>query len=156
MACGGCKGAPDGFQGTVTIWYCSPQCQKDDWEKHKQACKTAKDRQILYRAADTAQKMLLIFSRATFQWGIERIEKLDGIWLIHQTSPKQIPVKSQLQEFPSKKFPKKEEQLAILTHQHCSVALAYLHDFLKILLKGIYYSRPSFHEALTELRLLQD
>ena len=158
LACSGCKGAPDGIQGTVAVWYCDPKCQKDDWEKHKQACKTAKDRQTLYRAADTAQKMLLVFSRATFLWGIERIGKFDGLWLVRQTSPEQVSAKSQLQEFPSKRFPQKEEQLAILTYLHCSGALAYLHDFLKILLKGNNYPRPALiYEALTELRsLLQD
>ncbi len=140
LVCSGCKGAPDGAQGTLAIWYCTRKCQKDDWKTHKQACKTAKDRQTLYRAADTAQKMLLIFSRETFVWGVERIEKRDGEWLVHQTSPEKFGVKSQLQDFPSKTFSEREEQLAILTYQNCDGALAYLHDFLKILLKGNHYS----------------
>lgn len=158
LICSGCKGAPDGVQGIVAIWYCSNKCQTDDWEKHKPACKVARERRTLYRAADTAQKMLLIFSRATFQWGVERIEKHDGDWLVYQTSPWNIPVRSQLQEFPLKRFPEKEEQLAMLTYQRCNGALAYLHDFLGILLKGNHQSRPSLiHEALNELRpLLQD
>lgn len=136
LVCSGCNGAPDGGQGTVAVWYCTQRCQKDDWRSHKQVCKAAKDRQTLYRAADTAHKILPVFSRATFVWGVERIEKRDGECLLHETSPEKFGVKSQLQDFPSQTFPKKEEQLAILTYQNYSGALAYLYDFLKILLKG--------------------
>jgi len=136
LVCSGCKGAPDGAQGTVAVWYCTQKCQKDDWKNHKQACKAAKDRQTLYCAGDTAQKMQLVFSRATFSWGIKRIEKCGAEWLMYQPSPEEVPAKSQLQDFPSVIFPKKEDQLAILTYQHCCGALAHLHDFLKMLLNG--------------------
>lgn len=155
LVCNGCKDAPDGAQGTMAVCYCTRECQKDDWKHHKPACKVTRDRRALYRAGDTALKMLLVFSRATWSGGIKRIEKCGAEWLMYQPSPEEVPAKSQLQDFPSEKFPKKEDQLAILTYQHCCGALAHLHDSLKMLLNGRWcYCSASIYKALMDFRSL--
>ena len=134
LACSRCKGAPDGAQGVVTVWYCTKECQKRDWEDHKPTCKASKDREKLYRAAYVAQQVVHIFYVSAFAWPIDRIEKQGTEWHIYSKFIKG----GKIVDSAAEAFPNMEERLAVVTYQGCCGALAFLHELLKMLLNGSY------------------
>ena len=142
LICKGCKDLPDGHtsSGLITVRYCSGECQKNDWDRHKPFCKKAKLRQKVYRAGDIARDVFYVFGRITNMWTAERIDKAGAMWLVHP--PKKYNGKSQLIPFPPTCLTTEEEKNAFLSHLKCQSALSTLHVFLKALLQGEFRLLP--------------
>ena len=133
------------------VWYCSSNCQKMDWIKHKSLCKEAQarkkanfgntivqntcaaaTRRQVYRAAVILQEIFYIFGRITNMWTIARIDKSKSTWFLHP--PKTWEGKSQLIPFPPACVKTAQEEKALLSYQQCQSALFRLHDLTKLLL----------------------
>ncbi|KAK6585058.1 hypothetical protein PZA11_001785 [Diplocarpon coronariae] len=77
LTCGGCKGCPVIPEDGPVVHYCSAECQRADWNNHKQTCFRLKDRQIIYRVAEITQKFFYIFLELTWcHWDIEAVERI--------------------------------------------------------------------------------
>ena len=123
------------------MWYCGADCQKQDWNKHKQFCKDAQARQTLVRAAAILQEAWYIFTRITNMWAFDRIEKEGSMWLLHH--PQELPGKSYLMPFPPVCIKTEEEELAVLSFNKCVTSMHCIHGLAKPLLQGIYPCSPT-------------
>ncbi|KAL8662127.1 MAG: hypothetical protein Q9168_008305 [Polycauliona sp. 1 TL-2023] len=149
MACKSCKGAPDGGQGTTTVYYCGTACQKEHWPAHKIVCKAAKDRRILYRAGEICRRLFLTFEKNMYMHPIQRVEIGHGnikwvdlgrsysgeLWRILLRDRK-TGEEGFLIRFPSEEIPVLKLQEAILTHEACHTSLFLAEIILKDLMKG--------------------
>ena len=137
LICKGCKDLPDGntLSGLITVRYCSGECQKNDWDRHKPFCKKAQLRQKVYRAGNIAQQVFYLFSRTTNMLAIDRIDKAGETWVLH--SPKKYEGKSQLIPFPPSCAQSEEEQKALLSHQKGNISLSFLHGLLRALFQSM-------------------
>ena len=72
LSCSGCKPSI-ALEGDPPIArYCGAECQKADWARHKPICSKVKDRLVLYRVVETAQRLWyiqdLIFTGTVSHW----------------------------------------------------------------------------------------
>lgn len=65
-ACGRCKLAPVLPGDAEVAYYCSGECQKANWSKHKATCLRMKDRTTLYRVAELAQQLFYVMREMTW------------------------------------------------------------------------------------------
>jgi len=132
--CSACCGAPNADQSIVdTQWYCGTECQKADWINHKSACKIAQTRKMLYRAGHTLQMGICMYREELFDLFIESVERKDGDIVLVEgwyDSP------DLFFPFPSSLFPDEDEKRAVLLHQCCDDAPAYMYKLILMMLQG--------------------
>ena len=132
--CSKCIDIPDslGVHYTTTF-YCDSKCQKVHWKKHESDCLAARDRNIIYRAASTAQQLCFINLKAYFHWGnIESLEKKSAWeWHFHMKANcvGQWP-------FPKDLISDMFDQEAMLAHNQCNSSVAVMGSALHLMLKG--------------------
>ncbi|KAL5331998.1 hypothetical protein ACEPPN_001541 [Leptodophora sp. 'Broadleaf-Isolate-01'] len=138
-ACTGCKDAPAIDGDVKPIHYCTPACQKEDWQYHKKLCKRLQTRKLLYRAGSVLQEMFYMYREKLFDKYIERIEKRDGRLVLYEGQYKTLVTAQTdcLIPFPDNLCQTPEEKLSVLAHLSCDDASAWLHDILKYILVGI-------------------
>ena len=138
--CNGCHKAPDGFGGQVyTAWYCRPECQTKDWNKHKRTCKVARDRKSLYRAGETVQLAFYRYLETFFNLCITRLEnKGEDLYLYRDNEDE-----THVLPFPWAHFTNEQDKQAALTWMACGNALGFVHVLLEAMLPGQYSPRPT-------------
>ncbi len=131
--CSACREAPDANGGQVeATWYCGLDCQQAHWGNHKIVCKALQQRKILYRAGETAQLLFYTYREIVFDKLIVKVERKGNEISLYEGEYEDdcfIP-------FPAALFPDEREKQAVLTYLACGDALGYLHEVLKIMLKG--------------------
>lgn len=141
LVCKACKGAPDGSEGVLGVYYCGSTCQKVGWGEHKTFCKAAKERRAVYRAGEIARQLHYTFNRNSWMWPIARAEKTDDTWWVNDGEP--TTSKSAVIPFPSAMFPDIKDQRAMLSFNSCNGAVAFLHQLLNDMLKGQSFPHTS-------------
>lgn len=137
LVCNGCHQARDAFGNEVAkTWYCSPNCQIQDWRKHKAACRLAQDRRSIYRAGRTAQLAFYRYLEQFFDLGIAHVEKKgDDIYLyegLYDDFDK-LP-------FSWSFFTNEEDKLSALTYLTCGNALGIVHILMEVMIPGEHES----------------
>lgn len=149
LTCKACKGMPDSAEQLTAVYYCSPECQKSDWEVHKPKCKASRDRQVLFRAGDIAQRLLIIFLRnkcrsvySNVVMDIGRIHWQDigrlyvgKMWRVHYGT-RTPDMTNYLIPFEIEPALPMHSQESILTKEECRTAMFVADHLIKDLLQG--------------------
>ncbi|KAL8833705.1 MAG: hypothetical protein Q9176_007861 [Flavoplaca citrina] len=151
--CKAFKGTPDETGNLTAVYYCSAACQKEDWPNHKIKCNAARDRRVLDRARETAQKMWMVLCKKTWSWVIDQVKITERAVLIFDDlesvktymgprwevfhKRRRPRLKDYFLPFPVDQFPDLHQQEALLNHSRCGHALFLTDDLVKELLKGI-------------------
>ena len=141
--CAGCIGAPDLEGRPQQISYCNALCQKGHWQAHKQTCLALRQRKILFRAGDTAQRVFYLYRRELFDKKFKVVEHEGNDIVLHEEdygdgyrlNPFEA-LEQCLEPFPDILFKEKRDKEAVLTHNACTDALAYIHQLIAIMLRG--------------------
>ncbi|KAH7386503.1 hypothetical protein BKA64DRAFT_711727 [Cadophora sp. MPI-SDFR-AT-0126] len=138
-ACSGCKDVPAIDDDIKPIYYCSPSCQKEDWQHHKTLCKRLQTRKLFYRAGSILQEIFYMYREKMFDKLIARIDKSQGRLIIHEGryNPLITADIDCLIPFPANLCQTEEDKKSVLVHLACDDASAWLHDILKYTLAGI-------------------
>ena len=141
LLCKGCKGLPAARRNcTIVTRYCTKMCQKQHWATHKQDCKAAKGRQLLYRVAALTKALFYIHSEMTFAWGyFKKIDHYGPIRAVYLDEGKTHERKTLLVPFSTvtDMVSDKIEQESYLSHLSCNEATARFGPLLAGRLKGI-------------------
>ncbi|MCJ1243797.1 hypothetical protein MMC30_000994 [Trapelia coarctata] len=89
----------------------------------------------LYRAAETIQKGFYIFREKTFDKLIIKVEEKDGMLLLTEGY---YDIDDVLVPFPDELVKNERDRQAVLTHLTCADALGWMHDFMRLILKGFH------------------
>lgn len=90
------------------------------------------ERKILYRAGDTVQLLFYMYREIVFDKLIAKVEKKENEILLYEGFYEDdciIP-------FPAAYFPGEREKQAMLTYMACDDAVGYMHEVLKVMVKG--------------------
>ncbi|KAF6807997.1 set domain-containing protein 5 [Colletotrichum sojae] len=74
--CGGCSGAPayDLDSPAAQIFYCSSDCQRVDWTRHKKECQAMQTRKSLLRAATLLEAIMVRIRKNAYPINLTSIE----------------------------------------------------------------------------------
>ncbi|KAI8935633.1 hypothetical protein NX059_007161 [Plenodomus lindquistii] len=142
--CGGCKSTKS------ATFYCTKDCQKQDWPSHKNVCKDRALECALEKATDIALVAYLKFRENTWDIPIVDVTAEEDALTIHRNfdSPQDYFV-----PFPHRVFNSgvKEDDVRnanqVLCTFVCEEALAWMHNTLVALLDGIVPPLISMSEA---------
>ena len=146
--CKDCKSTPDKQGNLTSVYYCSADCQEEDWNAHKPLCQASQDRRTFFRAANLAQSLYLVFARKTWIWPIDKVKRVEraksigDLWEVYDGEASE---EHYFAPFPEALLPNVEDQKSILCFGNCRTAVALLSCFLKDLLKvrsQFSYGRP--------------
>ncbi|TVY73477.1 hypothetical protein LSUE1_G007415 [Lachnellula suecica] len=150
-ACSVCNNAPAYEIPSKNTYYCSTQCQKDDWLTHKAVCKTLKTRKMLFRAGELLQEIFYVYREQVFDKVFVKVEKRDGKMLLHQG---EYPPLSKMSNALDLLFPFDPsvvsdplDKASILTYMACGDAVAWMHDLVK-------YVLPDLCSKFKEMRVM--
>lgn len=131
--CNGCHKAPDAEGGYVeTVWYCSVNCQKDDWAFHKSYCQNAQRRKSLYRVAETAKLAFFRLVEGTFDPDVVGVEvKEDTLYVLE--GPKD---RSMFNPFPSEHLNNDQDKQAAMAWMNCGSSEDYVQVLVETMLQG--------------------
>ncbi|KAK5709614.1 hypothetical protein LTR17_019643 [Elasticomyces elasticus] len=76
--CTGCRGGLDANLKLAPAYYCGIECQKTDWNDHKELCKLANDRKVLKRVAFCVLNTFCAIRVVAFDLKIEKVEVKAG------------------------------------------------------------------------------
>ena len=135
QTCGGCLGAPtyDKIAPEPTF-YCSSECQKADWSRHKTDCKLFQDRISLHRTATLLHEMMCRVRRNAYPFLVNSIH-IKGTVINLEISKKDE--QQHLYPFPVQLATKEDLLSGLLLHSASMEAKLYLHGLAKELFDGI-------------------
>lgn len=93
-------------------------------------------RKVLYRAGETAQMAFYIFREKTYDQNITRVEKKENSLFLYDGYYDDDKMLTPFIPFPHNLITEEQDKQAALTFLTCGDAVAYMHDFFKIMLKG--------------------
>ncbi|KAK5163936.1 uncharacterized protein LTR77_010331 [Saxophila tyrrhenica] len=134
--CSKCGEGVDRNGNPSATFYCSRDCQTTDWENHKTTtCRFANARKQLYRGSSMVQMAFYNFRTTTFNFNIQKTSigndgKISVTIKTITTSGQ--PIHRLPEQLKSDKHKK-----ALLAWRASNTALAFQHDLLKRVLKGI-------------------
>ncbi|KAL8830991.1 MAG: hypothetical protein Q9191_001119 [Dirinaria sp. TL-2023a] len=129
---------------------------KDDWKLHKESCKMAKSRQLLYRAASIIKGLLYIHQENTFTWAyFKKIERHERYCVVFLDEEKSETRKNLIVPFSTvvDATSNQQEQEAILMHNSCNDAVAIFGPYLVEILKGNLLSLEEITVIPKDLRI---
>jgi len=135
--CNGCIEGINHAGAPSPTFYCSTDCQKAHWAKHKAECKLADARKQLFRAGELLQAVFYIFREIAFDILIASVWEKGGNKM-HFYEKEWEGHEEPLFMFPADSIPEDHDRHALLTHHACGDALAYLHEFSLKVTKGEY------------------
>lgn len=149
LVCGACKDTPsyeDHAEGS--IWYCTAECQKLDWTKHKTLCKSLKMRKQLYRAGSVLQDMFYMYREKVFDYHISKVEIKGSKIYLHLcydeavANAKRPPGarKDVFLPFPSEYVPNLRDKQAILVYSASADSAAWMFEMVQLCLEGEHIS----------------
>jgi hypothetical protein len=133
--CRGCKNGPD----IKATFYCSAECQRRDWPRHRILCKLLQTRKALYRAASILQEIFYIHREKVFDTEVEKVEEKNGKLYVHEKKWKEKKIKNPHEliiPFPSSIFQNPEDKMAVLANMACTDAVAWMHELVNYFLSG--------------------
>ena len=134
--CGGCLGAPAyGQSPAKRTFYCSTQCQKTDWSRHKAECKALQARKSLRRAAVVLQATLYRIRSNAYPLSVTSV-RIDGTRIILDGPKTDETLPQPLESFPSILDDGGEIWEAALMHLGSADAMIYLYNLAKEFLRG--------------------
>ena len=133
LRCHDCQNAPDAEGGHVeTVWYCSAECKKLDWEFHKYDCTIAQTRRSLYRVAETAKLAFFRLIEQTFDLHVIRVEdKGDTLYIREGLKDRSI-----FNPFPAEHLDSDQDKQAAVAWMHCGSSEDYVQTFIETMLQG--------------------
>lgn len=136
--CSRCSEGVDVDGGPSPTYYCTTDCQKADFSKHKAICRIANARKQLYRAADLLKEVFLELRHAAFDIDIQNVVRSrEGRLQIHEREYNGRP----LYNFPNALVTGVEDRAALLTFLSCTDAPAHLYELTKKIGKGLWKRR---------------
>ncbi|CAA9963941.1 zf-MYND domain containing protein [Pyrenophora teres f. maculata] len=130
--CTGCK------TDSISRHYCGAACQKNDWPTHKTACKAAQDMRLeksLARVADIIQRGYYEFRQNTWDTPILKVEDRDDALVI--TDGVMLDKSKYFISFPQHMVTSERTKAAMLCAWMCNEPLAFMHDLVTDLVKGL-------------------
>ena len=146
LVCKACEGTPD-IAGRITaVYYCSVTCQETDWLTHKPKCKASNNRQVLLRAGDVLQLLILLFFKQTWCSVIDKVVIghqsifvggyfTGEVWNLYHGN-RTASMQEYFLPFPPENLLKVPDDDALLTNGACRTALYLVHHLLSDMLKG--------------------
>ncbi|KAK0111684.1 autophagy protein 6 [Cadophora gregata] len=141
QACAGCKDAPIVISGPKPVYYCSKECQKTDWKKHKSVCQVLQRRKMIYRAGDLLQRIFNVFRKEVHGQRLAKIERRGSKLYLHEGKLIQgdmAEISSKLRDL-SKLLDEmrwtEEDRNAALAHNASWCAIVHMHHIAKYILK---------------------
>ncbi|CZT08056.1 uncharacterized protein RAG0_13280 [Rhynchosporium agropyri] len=145
LTCSGCKNAPPVDGDVKIVYYCSPKCQKEDWQHDKGICKRLQTRKGLYRAGSVLQEIFYMYREKLYEKFYVKIEKSEGRLVLYEgqyslSTPFITAPTDCLIPFPETLCQTAEDKKSILVHLSCDDASAWLHEVLMYILVDIAVS----------------
>ncbi|KAH7072708.1 hypothetical protein BKA63DRAFT_48760 [Paraphoma chrysanthemicola] len=139
--CSGCKSTARPHS------YCSQECQKKDWPKHKKACSDLKMEYWLAHAAVILQGAYLMLRQNTWDMPIRDIEVLEDKVIIHRGTDND---KDYFVEFPKHLVKEDGDDVRnqVLCTWVCAESLAWMHDLAARLLSRLEVKVEELNVAL--------
>ncbi|KAF8853449.1 hypothetical protein BDZ45DRAFT_761761 [Acephala macrosclerotiorum] len=117
--------------------YCGLECQQEHWTSHELTCIKLKDRTLLYRVIDTAQKLFFIHREMTWhEFDVDSVQKIEGHLVLRGTYFQDHRFSKDYKQFPSNVVPQ-EHRRAVLSFNQCRYALLWVVEFIEDMLKDI-------------------
>ncbi|RMZ67173.1 Zinc finger MYND-type [Pyrenophora seminiperda CCB06] len=130
--CGDCK------TENKSLHYCGAICQRKDWPMHKKDCRKAQDarlEKILARVAVIVQQGYYEFRENTWDTPIISIEDRDNELVIRDGD--MLAKTKYFIKFPQHMVSSERTKTAMLSGWVCNETLAFMHDVIVDLLKGL-------------------
>ncbi|KAE9380047.1 hypothetical protein N431DRAFT_315648, partial [Stipitochalara longipes BDJ] len=145
LPCVDCQDAPTLDSQFHSAIYCDINCYEAEKDKHKATCEQLQVRKLFYRAGDILQEVFYIYKEKIFLMKILSVKvmengdinlKMDNMDNMTQIS--MMPTFAELfQKFPGNKCGSRGARKAVLTFGSGTDAVAWMHDMVKHMLKGI-------------------
>jgi MYND finger protein len=134
--CTGCLGAPDyDNKPSVSTFYCSFECQKADWPRHRIECRKLQARKSLSRAASLLQAIVYKIRMHATTLEITSVH-VEGT-TVYLNGPLPNPFCSQqLKPFPVHLFKDQAILESALVYTACMDAMVFLYSFAMEMLRG--------------------
>jgi hypothetical protein len=136
LTCASCKDCPfDTEFHTNSIFFCSKECQKDDWKlKHRAVCKSRVYKRSLHRAANLAQEIFYELREKTFDDRIVSVtDEGDILRITNQVMGNHVVY----HDFPDMSATTPEDKATVLTYCTCNVTMATMFDTVVLLFRGM-------------------
>ncbi|KAF8123514.1 hypothetical protein K438DRAFT_2034723 [Mycena galopus ATCC 62051] len=133
LQCTRCRDAPEYKLGdAISVVYCSPECQRSDWQAHKSSCATLGRRKKLFRVATMLKATLLTYRAAFYDIPLAKVEVHDDVLYLYRS-----PSKYGHKPFPEDVTANVAHREAALTHNQCTLARALLGPLARKLLTDV-------------------
>lgn len=132
--CGGCLEGVDHHGQPSPTYYCGKDCQKAHWTEHKNECKLANARKVLYRGGELLQKAYYAFREEAFDLLLCEVRKegrhlhvYEGVWEDRRV----------LVRYPHHLVSDPIDKQALLSHRACTDAVAHTYQLSRKIFEGI-------------------
>lgn len=143
LRCGGCKDAPSYHDGEeLNVTYCSRECQKADWLRHKKACNNMRRRKSLLRTATLLKTTMMCYREALYDWDLIKIEPRDKALILKHDQKR--PSWDNPVSFPDHLTSNAEHKEAALLKRMALHCVSILGPMARTLLRGNADHKPLF------------